>query len=76
MFQGGGYDYYAEYGENDGTDAEYTLVYDIVINDDKTINFTIGAYNEENDFAADSSLKVVVQGLETLQDGSAVNIAE
>ena len=30
----------------------------------------------EKDFAADSSLKVVVQGLETLQDGSAVNIAE
>ncbi|MBR5649583.1 hypothetical protein [Pseudobutyrivibrio sp.] len=68
MFQGGGYDYYAEYGENDGTDAEYTLVYDIVINDDKTINFTIGAYNEENDFAADVTYHLIAE------DGGAYSV--
>lgn len=68
MFQGGGYDYYAEYGENDGTDAEYTLVYDIVINDDKTINFTIGAYNEDNDFAADVTYHLIAE------DGGAYSV--
>ena len=68
MFQGGGYDYYAEYGENDGTDAEYTLVYDIVINDDKTINFTIGAYNEENNFAADVTYHLIAE------DGGAYSV--
>ncbi|MCR5196047.1 MAG: hypothetical protein K6D38_06980 [Pseudobutyrivibrio sp.] len=61
MFEGGGYDYYAEYGDNNGADAEYTLGYNIVINKDKTITFTIGAYNEDNNFAADVTYNLVAE---------------
>ena len=48
---GGGYVFYSQFEENSQY-VDCTVGYDISVNPDKTINLTIGGYNEDENFAS------------------------